>query len=82
MESIVASVEDKLITPLDFKLKPGASYVKDREACQFFASGSNIYTPENGTRVIKFALSNSGWLDPSTVRVMYTLNNLKSPRVL
>ena len=49
MESITSAVEDKLIQPLDFKLKPGASYIQSRESVTFFASGSNIYTPENGT---------------------------------
>ena len=74
MEVTASSVEDNLINGLSFKLRPGASYVTDRTFSTFYPSGSNIYTP-TGTKVIKIVLSDSGWLDPSTVRIMFRLNN-------
>ena len=60
---------------LKFKLKEGASYVTDRKSVTFHASGSNIYTPQNGTKLIKLMLTGDNWLDPSTLRVQFTLTN-------
>ena len=69
------SVEDYLIDGLSFKLNPGASYVADRRSVSYFPSGSNIYQSGSGARVIRLNLTGEGWLDPSTVRVTYTLVN-------
>ena len=41
----------------------------------FHPSGSNIYTPASGSKVIKFQLNSEGWLDPSTVVVNFDLHN-------
>ena len=35
------------------------------------AEGGNSYSASSGTRVLKFRLNGEGWLDPSTVRVMF-----------
>ena len=76
VDTMVSSVEDYLIDGLSFKLQPGASYVTDRRSVSFFTAGSNIYTPGSGARVARINLNTSdGWLDPSTVRVIYTLVN-------
>ena len=69
------SVEDYLIDGLSFKLNPGASYVADRRSVSYFPSGSNIYQSGSGARVIRVNLTGEGWLDPSTVRLTYTLVN-------
>ena len=69
------SVEDYLIEGLSFKLSPGASYVTDRRSVSFFTAGSNIYQSGSGARVIRINLTGDGWLDPSTVRMVYTLVN-------
>ena len=37
--------------------------------------GSKSYSALNGTRVLKFRLNGEGWLDPSTVRLMFDLVN-------
>ena len=74
MEATTSAVEDTLVDKLDFKLKPGASYVTGRRNCSFFSMGGNEYSPR-GVRVLRFTLSSDGWLDPSSVRVMYTLVN-------
>ena len=42
------------------------------------ADGSNSYSALNGTRVLKFRLNGEGWLDPSTVRLMFDLVNTDS----
>ena len=35
MEITVASIDDVLINSLDYKLKPGASYITSRRNCSF-----------------------------------------------
>ena len=72
MEATTSAVEDQLVQPLDFKIKAGASYVTGRRNCSFFSMGGNEYKP-SGVRVIRFQLSSDGWLDLSSVRIMYTL---------
>ncbi|MGV2432778.1 MAG UNVERIFIED_CONTAM: hypothetical protein LVQ98_05595 [Rickettsiaceae bacterium] len=75
VDSMASSVEDYLIEGLSFKLNPGASYVTDRRSVSFFTAGSNIYQSGSGARVIRINLTGEGWLDPSTVRLSYTLVN-------
>ena len=75
METVVNASEDVLIEPLSFKLGNSASYVTDRKSVTFWPSGSNIYKPESGTKVIKFQLNSEGWLDASTVRINFNLVN-------
>ena len=77
MESHAQSAEDYLIEGLSFKLAPGASYVTNRRSVTFYPQGGNSYSP-NGVKVIRLALTGEGWLDPSTVRVMFDLNNTAS----
>ena len=74
MEHHANSVDDALIDGLSYKLKAGASYVTNRRSVSYFSSGGNQYSP-NGVRVIKFNLTGDQWLDPSTFRVMFQLNN-------
>ena len=51
MDAVAASVEDHLIDSLQFKLRPGASYVTSRRSVTFHPQGGNDYKP-NGVRVI------------------------------
>ena len=76
MESFANSVEDRLIDGLSFKLQPGASYITDRRSVTFHPQGSNIYKTGSGTKLIKILLTGDSWLDPSTFRVMFDLENL------
>ena len=76
VEAIANSIEDKLVDGLSFKLNPGASYVVDRRSVTFHPQGSNIYQPGAGTKLIRILLTGDNWLDPSTFRVQYDLNNL------
>ena len=72
------SPEDILVDSLSFKLNKGASYITDRRSVRFYPSGSNVYKPTSGNRVLKFSLNaeDNGWLDPQSVRVFFTVQNL------
>ena len=74
MEHHVQSVEDSLIGGLSYKLKNGASYVTDRRSVTFFASGGNQYSSA-GVKVMRFNLASDAWMDPSTFRIQFQLNN-------
>eukprot|EP00972_Heterocapsa_arctica_P112623 16432852-Heterocapsa_arctica.AAC.2 len=74
MEHHTSSVEDQLISPLSFQLKEGASYVTNRRNVSFFPQGGNNYG-STGVKVIKFNLTGDQWLDPSSFRVHFQLNN-------
>ena len=75
MEVYSSSVEDQLIDGLSFKLAPGSSYIQDRKSSTFWPSGSNIYTPAGGTKVIRFLINGSDWLDPNTLRIFFDVSN-------
>ena len=74
MEHHAQSVDDALIGGLSYKLKAGASYVTNRRSVSFFASGGNQYSP-SGVKVCRFNITSDHWMDPSTFRVMFQLNN-------
>ena len=74
MEHHVQSADDQLTGGLSHKLKAGASYVQDRQKRTFYASGGNQYS-SSGVKVCKFNIVSDQWLDPSTFRVMFTINN-------
>jgi hypothetical protein len=75
MESITAAAEEVLIDSLSFKLPGSGQYIQERRSVSFQTEGSNSYSPNAGTRVIRFNLSTEGWLDPSTVRVFLDVVN-------
>jgi len=75
VDALATGVEDKLVDSFKCSLKPGASYVTNRRSCTYHPSGSNIYTPQGGTRLVKLLLTGDQWLDPSTFRVMFDLRN-------
>ena len=74
MEHHAQSIDDALISGLSYKMKAGASYVTNRRSVSYFSSGGNSYS-SSGVRVLKFNLTGDQWLDPSTLRVAFTLNN-------
>ena len=74
MEHHAQSIDDALIGGLSYKLKPGASYVTNRRSVSYFVSGGNTYSP-NGVKVMKFNIASGQWLDLSTSRVAFQLNN-------
>ena len=72
---MAASAEDYLIDSVSFKLPSTASYVIDRRRVSFWPSGADEYASGTGSKVIRMNLTGDGWLDPSTVRVIYTIQN-------
>ena len=74
MEGVANSVEDRLADGLSFQLKPGASYVTERKSVTYHPQGSNIYSTQ-GTKLIKLLLTGDQWLDPTTFRIMFDLQN-------
>jgi hypothetical protein len=74
METHIQSVEDSLIEGLSFRLPNSANFINDRRSVTFFPSGSTEYSPR-GTKIIKFMLAGTDWLDPSTVRIQFKLAN-------
>jgi hypothetical protein len=49
--------------------------VVDRRSVTYHPQGSNIYKPGAGTKLIRIMLTGDNWMDPSTFRVMFDLNN-------
>ena len=82
VEAIANSAEYYLIEGLNFKLSPGASYITDRKSVTCFTSGSQNYISGQGARVIRLQINSDAWLDPSTVRLHYTLTNTSSTLTL
>ena len=75
MEHHVQAVEDHLIEGLNFKMRPGSSYVTERRNTTFFPSGGNSYST-SGVRVIRFNLTGTdSWLDPTTVKIAMDVVN-------
>ena len=75
MEAHANGVDDILVDSLSFKLKNSAKYVVDRRSVSFHPSGSNVYKPNSGTKVLKMVLTGDSWLVPDSVRLMFTLSN-------
>ena len=82
VEAIANSAEYYLTSGLDFKISPGASYIVDRKSVTWFASGSQNYVSGRGARVVRIQMNSDGWVDPSTVRLNFTLNNTSSTLTL
>ncbi len=73
-EAMAKGIEDALIDVFSFKLNPGASYVTDRRGVTYHFQGSNMYKPIAETKLLRILLTRDNWLDPSTLRVLFTLN--------
>jgi hypothetical protein len=74
------SAADRLISSFEYTLPDTASYIKERHFSTFHPLGSNIYAPTQGTRLLRFVISDgTAFLDPSTVRLAFTLNNTTPP---
>ncbi len=76
MESILSTVEDTLLGSLSYKIDPksGSSYVTEKKSVSYFASGSNIYDPERGTKVLRFNIASDQFIDLSSIAVSVMLN--------
>ena len=69
------STGDLLTKSFEYTLPNTASYIKERHQSSWTPLGSQIYSPDN-VKLIRFTLSDgTRFLDPSTVRLAFTLNN-------
>ena len=76
METYASSAEDKLVDQLSYKLSSGSSYITDRKSVQFFQVGSNYYSPNSGSKLIRFVINGDDWLDASnTLRIFFDVKN-------
>ena len=75
METLTTSAEDTLLASLSYKIGGTSSYITNRRMCTFNASGSNVYSPTSGTRILRFRLSGDDFLDTGSVRVMFDVRN-------
>jgi hypothetical protein len=76
LEGAAAGQADVLIPGLNFKLPDGASYISGRRFSTFFPQGSNIYSPNGGTRLVRFVISDANNLiDLSTIRLAFHITN-------
>ena len=67
--------DDEMISSLSFKIDPTANYVTARKSVAYQSLGAQDYTAGGGT-VVKFTITGTGqYLDPSTVRFVFTLRN-------
>ena len=69
--------EDILVDNLSFKLNKGSSYVVSKRSVRFYPFGTNVYTPQSGSRVINISLNgeDNTWLDPQSVRIFFNVQN-------
>jgi hypothetical protein len=81
MDLVVAGGEDQLLKSLDFSLGKTAQYVQERRLVSFYPSGASNFAP-NGVRVCRFTISGEHWLDPSSLRVYFKLQNLSTTESL
>ena len=80
MASHVAATEPLVIDGVQYKLKPNGQYVTSRQSVSFHPSGSNVYKPVGGTRVLRIVLADGsgGWLDPESVKLQFDVVNGES----
>ena len=69
MESITNAAAEVLVDALSFNLLGSGQYIQERRSVTFLPEGSNAYSAQAGTRVIRFKLATKGWLDSGTVRI-------------
>jgi hypothetical protein len=77
MEAHVAATDPLVIDGLQYKLKPNGQYITSRQSVSFHPSGSNVYKPVGGTRVLRIVLADGsgGWLDPQSVKLFFDVVN-------
>ena len=74
MDLVVSGGEEQLLKSLDFSIGKTANYVQERRMVSFYPSGASHFSPD-GLRVARFTISGEHWLDPSSLRVYFKLQN-------
>ena len=78
MGSIKHNTEYLLVDSLYFELPGSGQHVVDRTNCTFHTEGSTSFSASHGTIMLKVRLNGEGWLDPSTVRLMFDVMSTDS----
>jgi hypothetical protein len=79
MDLVLSGGEDQLLSSLQFKLPPSASYIQERRLVSWYPSGASTFSP-TGVREARFAITGESWLDPASLRINLKLrNNSGSP---
>lgn len=74
MDLVLSGGEDQLLSSLQFKLPPSASYIQERRLASFYPSGASSFSP-TGVRECRFAITSEQWLDPASLRINLTIRN-------
>ena len=74
--AIASHAEDSLIDQLSFKLPSQSTCARERRLVQVMPTGANTFSP-NGNQTMTFNLTSadSGWLDPSSLRLHFRVRN-------
>ena len=76
LETHIAESEDQLISGLHFSGSNTASYITERRQVSFAPQSASNFKP-SGSRLMRFSLTDEqGFLDGSTVRLIFKLTNL------
>ena len=78
LESLIAIAgEAPLIDSLDFTLPPASTSVVDRrQAVRAYPTSASTLTP-SGTRTVRIRLGGDDFVDASSIRIVYTINETK-----
>jgi hypothetical protein len=86
LDGIVATLDEGLLPGLNFSLSnhQAAGYVRERNFSTYYPSGSNVYSPSTGQRVIRVLVSDGGksMLDLSSVRLSFDITNTHAANAL
>ena len=74
MDLVLSGGEDQLLSSLQFKLPPSASYIQERRLVSWYPSGASTFSPY-GVREARFSITGESWLDPASLRINLKLRN-------
>ena len=81
MEAHVQSKhQDELLPSMCYASAPTASYIESRRMVRFRPASGGRFSPSQ--RTIRFNLQDHCWLEPSSVRLQFQLNNLDATNAL
>ena len=79
---IAASGEANLLQSLSFDLPPATTAIVDRkQGCRAYPTSASTLVP-NGTKTCRIRLGGNEFVDPSTIRLQYTLTNTDASKIL
>ena len=83
LESLIAmSGEAPMMDALDFKLPPASTSVVDRrQTVRAYPTSASTLSP-TGTRVCRLRLGGDDFVDSSSIRLQFTINNKSASKVL